>query len=394
MFRDLIILLVEDNPGDAALVRHLLEDAAPGHVRVDWVEGLEPAIEQLNRHHYDTVLLDLTLPESQGLETFLRLRAHVCETPIIVLTGNEDPKLPIAAVRAGAEDYLWKDRITGESLLRAILFARERSVRRVAERAERTRSASRRSPVLAFLGAKGGLGTTTTAVQTAWAFTQAGVNVILAEIRGTVGTMVDHFREPPSQRNVSTLWSLPPEKIDASTIEPLLVPVDHKLRLLLGPQTAREIRVPPESAVHSVIQHLRELAELVVVDLPAEPSLLHRPVLRNATFLGLVVDREPGTLRAAQVWLEQIRLWNVSTRVGTIVVSRVPLSAPLDPAVIGHQLHQPLTAVIPPGPDHCLATRLKGSPLFKLYPDSLIAESFLQLARVLGQQVGLTQCVA
>ena len=120
------ILLVEDNPGDARLVREMLAEAGGGSFAVDWVSSLSEALEHLARGGIGLVLLDLGLPDSQGLDTFLRAYEHASHLPFLVLTGYADETLGSTAVRQGAQDYLPKTEVTGSLLYRAIRYAIER----------------------------------------------------------------------------------------------------------------------------------------------------------------------------------------------------------------------------------------------------------------------------
>jgi signal transduction histidine kinase len=124
------VLLVEDNPGDARLTREMLVDAGHGRLHVHHVVTLAEAVERLTQSGADAapdvVLLDLSLPDSQGLEGVLRLQAVNPGLPIVVLSGLDDEALSFAAVHAGAQDYLIKGRGEGEVMARAIGYAIER----------------------------------------------------------------------------------------------------------------------------------------------------------------------------------------------------------------------------------------------------------------------------
>ncbi len=131
------ILLVEDNPGDARLVREMLAEAGGDSFAVDWVSSLSEALEHLARGGIDLVLLDLGLPDSQGLDTFRRAYEPASHLPFLVLTGYADVTLGSTAVRQGAQDYLPKGEVTGSLLQRAIRYAIERKRTEAALEAER-----------------------------------------------------------------------------------------------------------------------------------------------------------------------------------------------------------------------------------------------------------------
>ncbi len=120
------VLLVEDNPGDARLLTELLRDAGADHLKMVHVDRLAAAIERLDRDSFDVMLLDLSLPDADGLDTLVRAHAHAPKIPIVVLTGHDDEALAVRAVRSGAQDYLVKGRVDGELLARSIRYASER----------------------------------------------------------------------------------------------------------------------------------------------------------------------------------------------------------------------------------------------------------------------------
>src|SRR5690242_1599496 len=101
------VLLAEANPGDVRLSQHALT-ATPGMFALRHVSRLTEALALLARERHDVLLLDLSLPDAHGLGTVERVRAAAPALPIVVLTGNDDDALALAALHAGAEDYVVK----------------------------------------------------------------------------------------------------------------------------------------------------------------------------------------------------------------------------------------------------------------------------------------------
>ena len=126
MTERLRVLLVEDNPADIDLIRAMLPETGPARIRLESVSRLSEAFSRLEGGGIDLVLLDLGLPDSQGLQTFHKLREAAPDIPMVVLTGNTDQETAIAAVREGAQDYLVKGEVSGTRLARAALYAVER----------------------------------------------------------------------------------------------------------------------------------------------------------------------------------------------------------------------------------------------------------------------------
>src|SRR5688572_6025638 len=105
------VLLIEDNAGDARLIREMIAEDPDAPFRLICTDRLAHGLDHLSAGETDLVLLDLSLPDSFGLETFTKVYAHCPTVPIIVLTGNNDQTLPLSAVKAGAQDYLVKGRL-------------------------------------------------------------------------------------------------------------------------------------------------------------------------------------------------------------------------------------------------------------------------------------------
>ncbi len=120
------LLLAEDNPADARLVREMLNDGAPGVFDIDVVPRLSDGVIRLRRESYDELLLDLGLPDCEGMETLKRAQQACGDLPIVVLTGRDDHQFAAQAVAAGAQDYLVKGRFDPELLVRTIHYALER----------------------------------------------------------------------------------------------------------------------------------------------------------------------------------------------------------------------------------------------------------------------------
>jgi two-component system cell cycle response regulator len=120
------ILLVEDNPGDAGLIKETLEETGARQFQITHVERLNQAIKLLREDSFDTILLDLLLPDATGIDTFLKLVVLVPEVPIIVLTGLNNEYLAASALQNGAQDYMIKGQIDGSLLVRSIRYAIER----------------------------------------------------------------------------------------------------------------------------------------------------------------------------------------------------------------------------------------------------------------------------
>ncbi|MBD2360098.1 response regulator [Anabaena minutissima FACHB-250] len=153
------VLLVEDNPGDAFLIQELIKEVNAVRVNLHTVEQLSEAFNLLASTAssglskcFDVMLLDLSLPDSQGIETFIRANSQAKTIPIIVLTGIDDETLALRAMQEGAQDYLVKGQVTGDLLVRSMRYAieRQRVEDELRQSEERFRVALKNSPIFVF----------------------------------------------------------------------------------------------------------------------------------------------------------------------------------------------------------------------------------------------------
>jgi signal transduction histidine kinase/DNA-binding response OmpR family regulator len=120
------VLLIEDDPDDALIVQESLTQARGAKVAVEWAQRLSTGLDRLGGEGIDVVLLDLSLPDSSGTETFYQVHAKAPYVPIVVLTGLDDELLGAELVREGGQDYLVKGQINSTLLTRSISYAIER----------------------------------------------------------------------------------------------------------------------------------------------------------------------------------------------------------------------------------------------------------------------------
>src|SRR5580658_8245944 len=121
------ILLIEDNPDDVYFLRLMLQKVAGVHFELHPVTNLAAGLARLAEGNIQVVLVDLSLPDSTGMETFNAVKARARDIPVIILSGTDDETIAVSAVHAGAEDYLVKGHVNSQLVARAILYAIERS---------------------------------------------------------------------------------------------------------------------------------------------------------------------------------------------------------------------------------------------------------------------------
>lgn len=379
------ILIVEDNPGDARLIQESLKDAKAAEFDTVHVERLADAIGKLQDEHFDAALLDLRLPDSQGIDTFDRVHEKAPQIPVVVLTGLVDETVAVSAVAHGAQDYLVKGQVDGDDLARSIRYA---IARQSAQVGAVTEAASRgRGRVLAFIGAKGGTGTTTVALNVASAIAKMGKSVIAAELRSCYGTFSTQLARTPVG-GVANLLKLDPQAIDERAISHDLVSLAFKVRVLFGPQTAEELmEMTPEHA-ENLTELLADMADFVVVDLPCHPCPESRATLAHCDFVVIVVEREPSAIASAKVMIDLLKSWDIATKqIGLAFVNRSGSATTANLRELSTQLGCGVIGAVMQATESCTDAMRTGVPLTIAEPDSAAAASFSDIAARLSADV-------
>jgi PAS domain S-box-containing protein len=125
-YNDLHILIVDDNPGDQFLIAELLQETSLHISAVEKASNVQEAVALLQHKHIDIVLLDLSLPDFNGIDTFLQINKHAQNIPVVILSGMNDTKTAIDAIALGAQDFLMKGEFNERLLEKTILYSIER----------------------------------------------------------------------------------------------------------------------------------------------------------------------------------------------------------------------------------------------------------------------------
>jgi Flp pilus assembly CpaE family ATPase len=379
MKNNLSVLLVEDDAGDAATLREMLIESTVTKFQIRWADNLVRAIERLSEGRFDAILLDLSLPDCRGLETFARVQESAPGTPIIILSAEEDERLALRAVRLGAEDCLVKGQLQEEALARSIRYTVERHARKRADGAHSSRREIR-GRVLTFWGAKGGVGTTTVAANTAASLAAAGKRTIVAELRSYHGTLAGCLGAASIHGDISSLLRADPDTITSDKLKSRLTRYSGNLAFLAAPQRLEECQPISPASARAIIQGLAAGADFVVLDLPPEPSEAVREAIRLSNFVGLVLDREATCVASAKASAGYLRKWGLAVPAGLVVVHRSPLALPVEVKTMKSETGLEISELIPPAADACVAASREGIPLVEAYDDSLIGASLKALA--------------
>ena len=134
-----VLLLIEDNAGDARIFREMFNEQGSHRTDLRHVESMRDAEKHLATNTVDIILLDMGLPDVQGLEAVRRAHEAAPRIPLVVLTGLDDESIALKALKEGAQDYLLKSQIEARGLMRALRYAFERKIMEEALIAEKER---------------------------------------------------------------------------------------------------------------------------------------------------------------------------------------------------------------------------------------------------------------
>jgi Flp pilus assembly CpaE family ATPase len=375
MPKKLTVLLIDDSPEFAELVRRWLVPPDDAGFILNCSDSLSKGMDRLAEGGVDAVLLDLGLPDSKGLETFTTASAQAHGVPIVVLSGGETG-LALKMVQQGAQDYVVKTECNRELLVKTLMYAVGRSGHKTAKEGN----------IIALLGAKGGVGTTTVALSLACILAREST-VVLVEMRPTFGSLASLLQAQSPGRNLS--HCLNPDPRSPGSVEPKAALWPYKavpgLSILFGPQTAGECAEIDPGRARLLLQSLAAVADYVIVDLPPSLSEANRAVLEASGSMALVVERDPVCARIAAVMARTIEAWNAtSLPLGTVIVSRASVGFPAPLPEIESLLNCRVLGVVPPAPDLCSRAQNMGVPVAVLDPESLISGSLNELSEILA----------
>lgn len=365
------ILVVDDDPTALRLIGYSLQQE--GYDVLTAANGLD-GLTQARQLHPDLIILDIMMPDLDGFEVCRRLRADPAtrRLPVLMLTAKGQVADKVAGFRAGADDYLVKPADPGE------LVARVAALLTRASYAE-----AKEARMFAFVGAKGGVGTTTAAVNASVLLAKGGHNVILAELRNTFGTACLQLNIRP-RVSVGRLFR---ERDTRTSREIVGALMSHPsgLKVLAGPQQPEEYLELTPAMVSSALDALRHSAQTVVLDLPVSSSPAWREAIERSDFIALVTEQDPTSLAAAKMLLILLKGYGVPpSNIGGLIVHRARSSTEMSALQISNFLELGLLGVIPSAPEECASAARLGSPVVLTQPTANISQAFAQVAERLS----------
>jgi MinD-like ATPase involved in chromosome partitioning or flagellar assembly/CheY-like chemotaxis protein len=372
MKNELSVLLIDGEEQSAAPVREILEKSKSPSMQVQWAGTLARAVELLDGTAFDAIVVHLELPDSKGFDTFARLKQHQAAAALLVVMTAEDDELALRTLRAGAEECLTRDEVRAPDLARRLRYAVERHWSRMPHEAR----------VLAFIGAQGGVGTTTVALNMAAAMLGMGKSVIAIEMHPDWGSFSTQLILTPA-RTIRRL--IESAKVSAAEVQEALFKLPSGMQVLFGPQTVEEFsaEINAEKAL-MILKGAASLADVVILDLPPGPSAANAALVHAANYSVLVLERERAAFESAVAHLPMVESWSAAQRtVGALVVNRISFVESVGLDEITKRLSCGFLGTVPPAAE-VLAVRGTGIPLALARPDLAFSHSVMQIAERLS----------
>lgn len=371
------ILIVDDEVNVLRMLGYALE--AQGYEVLVAESGKDALTKVLAvSERPDLMILDINLPDISGVEICQQLRSkpETADLPIIMLSARTQVAHKITGLQAGADEYVTKPFDSDEMLARvAALLDRTRRLRQVQPREA--------GKVLGFIGAKGGVGTTTVALNVALALSVEDKNIILVELRPFFGTLAVQLGQVPVE-NLRSLLELESERINERALRNCLVKSQFGLKILFGPQRQDGFKgIKPEQS-EAVIRELAGMAHYAIVDLPCDFSDATRAAIRGCDFLVLIAERVGSCLVSARATLDLLRSWGVSEEtVGAVIVDRTGSPVPVKSPEIESELGCRIVGVFPPAEEACMIAERLNTPIVVSQEDSVAASALRDAAKAI-----------
>ncbi len=371
------ILVVDDDVDSLKLISLMLQ--RQGHEVVSADSGLK-AIEKASAEQPDLIILDVMMPDMDGYQVCRQLRgeSRTRDIPIIMFTAKTLIDDKVAGFEAGADDYLTKPTHPAElaSRVKAVLA---RSIARKKE----SGGGEEQSTVIALLGTKGGLGTSTLAVNIG-AVLATREKTIVTDFRlgqGTLGLSLGQVKST----GLANLLSLPPNEITPQRVEAELVAHKSGMQLLVSTSRPRENQINlSQDAAALILGHLRNLSTNVIADLGAGLNRLSARLVREVDHVVVTVEPSRVALIVARGILQELKQIGLNpASISVVVIQRAPSSTQIPWQDAEQILDHEITAMISSNPDLAFEATEAAEPMVLYSPDSILATQHVKLVEEL-----------
>ncbi len=374
------ILIVDDDIDSLKLIGLMLQ--RHGYEVVAANAGNQ-ALMKATSEHPSLIILDVMMPDMDGYEVCRRLRANpdTKAIPIIMFTAKTLVDDKVAGFEAGADDYLTKPTHPAE------LASRVKTI--LARNASQKRPEPSKGTTVGVIGCKGGVGTTTIALNLAAAFTLNGDNAIAADFRPGMGSMGLYIGFGQSH-GMANVMSKPTNEIRPAVIENELVTHPSGLRALLSSASPKEAQAPNTvDASVAVIRNLRTMGRPVIFDLGSGLNSTTNRIQRELDLITLVVEPNPVGLTMAREILNELEPPGTGStgRIHIVVVNRAQTNVQTPWHEVEHALGQELRAIISAAPDQMFQAMRAAVPVVVYQPNAVISGQIMKLSEDLTARI-------
>lgn len=365
------ILIVDDDLESVKLIGLMLERRG---YQITAAQLGAQGLAKAESEKPDLVILDVMMPDMEGYEVCRRLRANpaTADLPVIMFTAKSTVSDKVAGFQAGADDYLTKP-IHPEELASRVEAVLLRSARRRAEG-----QPSIRAKMFGFLGSKGGVGTTTLAVNIAASMIQGsarGKRIVLADMRSGMAAAALQLGLR-RQVGLARLLDWPVDRIDTQAVEAQLE--EHQSGVfVLGGQIEPPGVATALSPAHAetVVRHLAGWADYVLLDMGVGLYEVNRRLLPVCQSIVVTIEPQRVSLTLGQALLSALSgSLNIARhKISLVLINKVPTAASFTKETIEGLLQHDLVGVIPPAPELAFQSAEQGIPMVMLQPTSLVA---------------------
>jgi pilus assembly protein CpaE len=364
------ILIVDDDVNALKLIGYTLHREG---YEIVAAQGGQEALTKAQKEKPQLVILDIMMPEMDGYEVCRRLRAipQTAQVPVMMLTAKSQVEDKVAGFEAGADDYLTKPVIPTELLARVkALLLRS------------TYAAPARAKSIALIGAKGGVGVTTLAVNLAVTLAQMDKDVILLDLQPHSGAVALQLGLSPVN-SIADLLEREATALSQSVVEDSLIRHPSGIRVLpaaQGPQSVRgEIALPH---LEAILSNLETVAEYLILDMGSQLSPPAQQVLKKCSQVILVTEPDKIALTLTQRALDSLQALDAKgSRISIVVVNRTRSALTPTRSTMESTLGSELLSLFTPAPELFAQAAVEGTPVAWAQQTSLQADMFRELAQ-------------
>ena len=366
------VFLVDDNPGALKMLGFALDKA--GYETSIASGGIE-ALQKIPAERPDIVILDVMMPDLDGIEATRHLRAdpRTAHIPIILLTAKDQIQDKLAGFESGADDYVVKPVLPSELIARVNALLRRSQLQ--------AQPASPAARVIGFLGAKGGVGTTSLAVNVAVALAQAGKDVILADLHPWAGSAGLQMGLPRRAGRIPLVDQAPSE-ITSHMLDGAIERHKSGVRILTmhagDADVGRELA--PE-AVTAVLDQLETMGQVVIVDMGNGLTATALESLKHCHLTVLALEADSIAISLAGRAIQRMEAMGLAgSRLELVVVNRSRSASTYTRTELEELLGSELLAVFTPAPEIFFRATREASPVLVSQPDTGAAVQLRELS--------------